>query len=79
MESDCHDDSPHCRCPCDCGCQNDPNGMCLPFDEKGMCAACSKGQHELPPETVIKLDDLISMHENIIAYYKSVRENRKKD
>ena len=78
MESRCNSESPECTCPCNCGCQNDPNGMDLPFDEKGFCASCAKGNHEVPPDGVRPtLDELIAAHESILTQLRQVREERK--
>jgi hypothetical protein len=67
MESGCSPDSPECRCPCNCGCQNDPNGYDLPFNESGLCLSCSKGRHEIPPG---ELNELIILHEQILNQLK---------
>jgi len=73
MESGCDSDSPECWCPCGCGCQDDPNGHDLPFDEKGLCASCSLGQHEVPPWSAARIDDLLAAHESIVAQLKVLR------
>lgn len=73
MESGCSEDAPECWCPCRCGCQNDPNGHDLPFDEKGFCASCSRGRHEVPPWPKARIDDLIAAHESILVQLKALR------
>lgn len=73
MESGCDPNSPECWCPCGCGCQNDPNGGSLPFDEKGLCASCSRGVHEVPPESVRPLEDLIAVHKSILVHLHSLQ------
>ena len=78
MESNCDPDSPECWCPCRCGCQNDPNGHDLPFDEKGLCASCSEGRHEVPPPWPMgdaTVDDLIAAHESILRQLKGLRSS----
>lgn len=75
MESGCSDDSPECICPCGCGCQNDPQGCCLPFTA-GVCASCTAGQHEVPPEEVIGVDRLIALHESVLDQLRKVKEVR---
>lgn len=79
MESGCDPDSPECWCPCGCGCQNDPNGISLPFTNKiggtvvvppgqiGMCASCARGVHEVIPECVRPMDDVIAAHQSILG------------
>ena len=88
MESDCNEDSPECYCPCGCGYQNDPNGGSLPFSsgigkediiprgEVGMCASCTAGVHELPPESVISIDILIAAHESCLRFLKEAKLRR---
>ena len=73
MESNCAEYSPVCWCPCRCGCQNDPNGGDIPFDDTGLCASCSVGQHEIPPGS---LDKLIAATESFLRHLKSVQDDR---
>jgi hypothetical protein len=84
MESNCHSNSPECCCPCNCGCQNDEKGMELPFYTKlkgtpiqvgklGICASCAAGDHEIPPGDCHRLDNLIELHQSVLAQLQCER------
>lgn len=88
MESGCDDDSPECWCPCNCGCQNDAHGSSLPFTDKiggiiiipighiGMCHDCARGVHEVVPEFVRKMDDVIAAHQDILAFLQRLKSSK---
>ena len=63
-----------CWCPCKCGCTEPDWEVSL----SGLCPDCENGNHEVPPEGVNPgVEDLLKLHESIIAQFKLVLRERK--
>lgn len=61
-----------CWCPCGCGAQSDYFQM--DPNNTGLCICCADGRsHEVPPERIRPLADLIKQHESILKFYKLVQ------
>lgn len=73
----CTEDHPFlCTCPCGCGGQSDYFVM----GERGLCICCDKGtSHEVPPQSVQPVEELIKQHESILAFLYKVKDGRDMD
>lgn len=61
-----------CWCPCNCGCNEDD------LESDGLCLDCKEGNHETPPQGVSpSLENLIRLHESILAQYREILKSRK--
>lgn len=69
MESGVPESAPECWCPCNCGCQDHPNGGDLPFTN-GLCLSCTEGHHEVSP--LVAISDLIAAHESILVQLRGL-------